>query len=312
MKTQLFGTLLALGGMAAWVGPATAANSCDVNPFGIAASIERIEPPSEPVQVRKADGETRRAVLFECLLAGDAIVLQGRTTAVELFMGGIIRRVSPVESPFVIAGGMGERVAAAGKAIAQWWTLRPHETGMAVVRPRTKADGGLQVQPWTARLAQAPSQWLLAGEGAAVLGWRASQAAAWTAQAVTEGSGAVQSGRVGEAADGSFAAFAFPVPLAAGERLSLRILDDFQRAVLSVPVSVVDGAGLPRPEGLGADWRQWPAESRTAWAAWILQEGQAPWQLQALSWLHRDRATVWLAGHLFYRSINGSAEGSLR
>lgn len=306
-----FGTWLALGALAAWGAPAVA-SSCNVNPFGIAASIEHIEPPSEPVLVRKADGQTRRAVLFECLQAGDAVVLQGRTTAVELFMAGSTRRVSPTESPFVVAGGVGERVAAAGKAVAHWWTLRPRETGMAVVQPRIKADSDLQVLPWSARLAQAPSQWLLAGEGAAVLGWRASQAAAWTAQAVAEGSGAVQSGRVGEAADGSFAAFAFPAPLAAGERLSLTILDDFQRAVLSVPVSVVDGAGLPRPEGLAADWRQWPAESRTAWAAWIVQEGPPQWQLQALSWLYRDRAAAWLAGHLFYRSVNGNAEAGMR
>jgi len=289
-----------------------AAGSCDVNPFRIGASIERIEPPTEPVQVRKADGETRRAVLFECLVAGDAVVLQGRVTAVELFMGGANRRVSPAESPFVITGGVGEQIAAAGKAISQWWTLRPRETGAAVVRPRTKADGDMQVRPWTALLDQTSQQWLLEGGDTAVVGWHASQAAAWAAQAIPEHGGPVQVGRVGEAADGNFASFRFPTPLASGDRLILRIFDDRPSAVLSVPVSVTDGAELPRPEGLDSDWRLWSTESRIAWAAWVLREGPAPWQVQALSWLYRYRSDAWLAGHLFYRSVNGTAEASRR
>ncbi len=176
-----------------------------------------------------------------------------------------------------------------------------------MVRPRTKGGGELQVTPGPG-LAQAPRQWLLEGSVSAVVAWRASQTAAWTALATVDGGGALASGRVDEAADGSYAVFAFePLP-ASGRPLNLQVLDDRQRAVLTVAASVNDGTTLPRPEGLTGDWHAWPVESRIAWAAWALREGPPEWQLQAMSWLQRYRRQSWLAGHLFYRGVNGTLE----
>ncbi|MBO3708913.1 MAG: hypothetical protein J5X21_21390 [Candidatus Accumulibacter sp.] len=285
--------------------PAAASGSCEVNPLGVIASIERIEPPDEPVQVRAADGTNRRAVLFECLRPGDTLVLQGRVAGVELFMSGALRRVSPAESPFVIPGGWAQQMAAVSKAFAQWWTLRPRETGAAVVRPRTRSEADQQVTARSA-LAHAPQQWLLEGEESVVLDWRATQSALWRPDMTVVGRSLAGKSSVQEARNAFYASFNFEQPLVIGQKGTLRILDDRNQVILNVPFSVTAGSELPHREGLDGDYRTWPAEMRTAWAAWALLEGPPEWQIQALSWLYNNRRDVWLAGHLFYRSINGT------
>lgn len=277
-------------------------DSCAAAPWQVVASIERIEPKGGIVKIEPKDGSrARQAVEYECLRGGDRVVFVRGATAVELFMAGNLRRVSIGESPFIVPDGGVAHMTAAMQALVDWWRLRPHETGAAVSRPWTKGSSPVAVVP-VKGLATSTEQRVLPGTRSVVPAWRTAVAADWAATGSCLAP--AEPPRTTESEDGWFMDVA--IDRARIEGCMLAVIDDADAPVVTLELRSDSTPPAPESLKLNADWRQWAPGDRIAWAAWALQRGPVEWHLQALTWLREHQSQAWVAGHLFFRAVNGS------